>query len=39
MTVNGLGKIDVYEYIYFLARHAQRHITQMVGNEIEFNKK
>ena len=37
MTVNDLGKIDVYEYIYFLAQHGQRHITQMTKNEIEFN--
>jgi uncharacterized damage-inducible protein DinB len=37
MTVNELGKIDVYEYIYFLAQHGQRHITQMIKNEIEFN--
>lgn len=37
MTVNGLGKIDVYEYIYFLAQHGQRHITQMIKNETEFN--
>lgn len=29
MSVNDLGKIDVYEYIYFLSRHGQRHITQM----------
>jgi hypothetical protein len=29
MTVNDLGKIDVYEYIYFLAQHGQRHLTQM----------
>jgi len=36
MTVNNLGKIDVYEYIYFLAQHGQRHITQMEKNEIEF---
>lgn len=36
MTVNNLGKIDVYEYIYFLAQHGQRHITQMVKNEIEY---
>lgn len=38
MTVNDLGKIDVYEYIYFLAQHGQRHITQMTKNETEFNK-
>lgn len=37
MTVNDLGKIDVYEYIYFLAQHGQRHITQMTKNETEFN--
>ncbi|MEX6691062.1 DinB family protein [Danxiaibacter flavus] len=36
MTVNDLGKIDVYEYIYFLAQHGQRHITQMQKNELEF---
>lgn len=36
MTVNSLGKIDVYEYIYFLAQHGQRHITQMEKNEAEF---
>jgi len=39
MTVNALGKIDVYEYIYFLAQHAQRHITQMKKNEIEYSQK
>lgn len=36
MSVNDLGKIDVYEYIYFLAQHGQRHITQMIKNETEF---
>lgn len=36
MTVNDLGKIDVYEYIYFLAQHGQRHVTQMEKNEAEF---
>ena len=36
MTVNDLGKIDVYEYIYFLAQHSQRHVTQMQKNESEF---
>ena len=35
MTVNALGKINVYEYIYFLSLHAQRHITQMKKNESE----
>jgi len=36
MTVNQLGKIDVYEYIYFLAQHGQRHVKQMEKNEAEF---
>jgi hypothetical protein len=36
MSVNNLGKIDVYEYIYFLAQHAQRHLVQMKRNEEEF---
>lgn len=37
MSVNDLGKIDVYEYIYFLAQHGQRHLTQIGNNEEEFN--
>ena len=37
MSVNGLGKLDVYEYIYFLAQHGRRHIMQMEKNELEFN--
>lgn len=36
MTVNDLGKINVYEYIYFLSLHAQRHLTQMQNNEQEL---
>ncbi|MBK1895363.1 DinB family protein [Chryseobacterium paridis] len=39
MTVNDLGKINVYEYIYFLSLHAQRHITQMKNNDLEAIKK
>lgn len=38
MTVNDLGKINVYEYIYFLSLHAQRHITQMENNQSEMTK-
>lgn len=37
MTVNDLGKIDVYEYIYFLGQHARRHITQMEKNKTEYD--
>ena len=36
MTVNNLGKINVYEYIYFLSKHAERHLTQMEENKEEF---
>ena len=39
MSVNGLGKIDVYHYIYFLVQHAQRHISQMKKVAAEFNSK
>ena len=35
MTVNDLGKINVYEYIYFLSKHAERHIYQMKENKKE----
>jgi len=37
MSVNNLGKMDVYHYIYFLVQHAKRHITQMERVEMEFN--
>ncbi|MEM1002036.1 MAG: DinB family protein [Bacteroidota bacterium] len=36
MTVNELGKLNVYEYIYFLSKHAERHIQQMEENKKEF---
>jgi hypothetical protein len=36
MSVNDLGKIDVYEYLYFLSQHGQRHISQMEKVEQEF---
>jgi DinB family protein len=36
MTVNNLGKIDVYHYIYFLVQHAKRHIGQMDKIRNEF---
>lgn len=29
MSVNDLGKIDMYQWLYFLALHAQRHIAQI----------
>ncbi len=36
MTVNNLGKIDVYEYLYFLAQHGRRHLTQMENNKTAY---
>jgi hypothetical protein len=37
MSVHSLGKLDVYQYIYFLLKHAQRHIQQMKEIEREYN--
>jgi hypothetical protein len=36
MTVNALGKIDVYELVYFLAKHAERHVTQIKQVAAEY---
>ena len=36
MSVNDLGKLNVYEYSYFLAQHARRHLTQMQENAAEY---
>jgi hypothetical protein len=33
MTVNAIGRLDVYQYIVFLCRHALRHDAQMRNNE------
>lgn len=33
MTVNDLGKIDLYQWLYFLAQHARRHLQQMAELE------
>ncbi|WP_207632445.1 DinB family protein [Foetidibacter luteolus] len=38
MSVNNLGKIDVYHYILFLGQHAKRHISQMENIERNFKK-
>jgi hypothetical protein len=35
MTVNNLGKLDVYQYIYFLALHVKRHLAQL--DQFQFN--
>ncbi len=36
MSVNELGKLNVYEYVYFLAQHARRHLVQMQDNRAEW---
>ncbi|MDB2686032.1 DinB family protein [Mariniblastus sp.] len=35
MTVNDLGKIDLYQWIFFIAKHAQRHLQQMEAIQLE----
>lgn len=37
MSVHGLGKLDVYQYIYFLALHVRRHLTQLEGLMDDYN--
>jgi len=39
MSVNNLGKIDVYHYIYFLVQHLNRHLAQMKKIKYEFSTK
>lgn len=36
MSVNHLGKLDIYQYIYFLTKHIERHIRQMQRLESEY---
>lgn len=36
MTVNALGKIDLYQWLYFLAQHARRHLQQLAALNTEF---
>ena len=38
MSVNNLGKIDVYHYIYFLVQHINRHLRQIEKIRLEFKK-
>ena len=37
MSVNNLGKIDVYHYLYFLVQHIKRHLIQMTKVKLEFD--
>jgi hypothetical protein len=36
MSVNGLGKIDLYQWLDFLAQHARRHLQQLEVIERQF---
>jgi hypothetical protein len=36
MSVNGLGRIDLYQWLYFLAQHARRHLQGLAAIEDEF---
>ncbi len=36
MTVNDLGKIDLYQWLAFLAQHARRHLQQLEAIQTEF---
>lgn len=36
MSVNALGRIDLYQWLLFLAQHARRHVQQMASIENEF---
>ena len=38
MTVNNLGKLDVYQYLYFLVLHVKRHITQLEKREMKLSR-
>jgi hypothetical protein len=37
MSVNRLGRVDLYQWLYFLAQHARRHVQQMVSIEQELS--
>ena len=37
MTVNALGKIDLYQWLFFLSQHARRHLQQLAAIEAEFS--
>lgn len=36
MSVHNLGKLDVYDFVYFLAKHAERHVAQIEKVAAEF---
>lgn len=36
MSVQDLGKLDMYEWMYFLVQHAKRHVTE-IERIVDFN--
>jgi hypothetical protein len=36
MTVNDLGRMDVYDFVYFLAKHIERHLAQAARVAAEY---
>ncbi len=39
MTVNALGKIDLYQWLFLLSQHARRHLQQLAAIEAEFSRR
>jgi hypothetical protein len=37
MSVNDLGKMDVYDFVYFLAKHIERHLAQIEQVVAEYH--
>ena len=37
MSFSDLGKVNMYEWLYFLGMHMERHIRQMQNNERQFS--
>ena len=36
MSVNDSGRLDLYQWLFFLAQHARRHLAQMADNQAEW---
>jgi hypothetical protein len=36
MSVNALDRIDLYQWLYFLAQHGRRHVQQMASIQAQF---
>ena len=36
MNVHDLGRMDVYDFVYFLTKHAERHLAQIASVATEY---